>query len=103
MDRIELIKQQLLASPNDSFLLHALALEYIKLGQDQEARTCFEKVLGHDPGYVGSYYHLGKTLERLGLETEAAGIYEKGMEKAKAAGEHRALGELRSAFEELTM
>jgi hypothetical protein len=37
------------------------------------------------------------------MEKEAAGIYETGMEKAKAAGEKRALGELRSAFEELTM
>jgi Tfp pilus assembly protein PilF len=103
MDRITWIKQQLLTSPQDSFLLHALALEYIKLGQDEEARTYFENLLSHDPAYVGSYYHLGKTLERLGQETEAAAVYEKGMEMARAAGEARALGELRSAFEELTM
>lgn len=103
MDRITLIKQQLLTSPKDSFLLHALALEHIKLGQDEEGRSYFEQLLSHDPTYVGSYYHLGKTLERLGRETEAAAVYEKGMEMARAAGEARALGELRSAFEELTM
>ena len=103
MDRIEKLKQFLAESPNDSFLKHALALEYIKLGKEAEAREQFETLLAADPGYVGSYYHLAKLLER-NNETEAAiKIYEAGMEQAKKAGDKHAYGELRGAYEELVM
>ena len=64
MDRIEKIKEFLLQQPNDNFLQHALALEYIKLGNDKEARKLFEQILMRDPAYIGSYYHLAKLFER---------------------------------------
>jgi len=102
MDRIQRIQEMLSATPNDSFLKHALALEYIKLGDDEKARGLFEALLQHEPGYVGSYYHLAKLLERNGDTTAAIGWYEKGMEVAKQKGEQHAFNELRSAWEELT-
>ena len=102
MDRIEKLKEYLLESPHDSFLQHALALEYVKLGEDAEARRLFEQLLQREPGYVGSYFHLAKLLERSGEQTLAIDWYEKGMAAAKAAGENHAYGELRSAYEELT-
>ena len=103
MDRIEKLKTFLAASPEDSFLQHALALEYIKLGDDATARSLFETLLEREPGYVGSYYHLAKLLERNEDEAAAIAVYEKGMEEAKKAGETHAYGELRGAYEELTM
>jgi len=102
MDRIEKLKEFLKASPTDSFLQHALALEYIKLGNDEEARHLFEALLNREPGYVGSYYHLAKLLERNDHTAEAINVYEKGMEEAKKAGDNHAFGELRGAYEELT-
>ena len=77
MDKIEKLKEYLLASPGDSFLQHALALEHIKIGQEAEARRLFEGLLQRDPAYVGSYYHLAKLLERTGEETLAIQWYEK--------------------------
>ena len=102
MDRIEKIKQMMADSPGDSFLQHALALEYIKLGKEGDARKLFETILEREPGYVGSYYHLAKLLERTGETDAAIKIYEKGMEETKKAGDNHAYGELRSAYEELT-
>lgn len=102
MDRIIKLKEFLKETPGDPFLGHALALEYIKAGDDLKARELFENVLATHPGYVGSYYHLGKLLERTGEPDAAAAIYEKGMETAKQAGDNHAFGELRGAFEELT-
>lgn len=102
MNRIEKLKEYLLDSPGDSFLAHALALEYSKIGDDAEARRVFEALLDRDPGYVGSYYHLAKLLERTGEHTLAIQWYEKGMDAAKAKGDMHAFGELRSAYEELT-
>ena len=102
MDRIEKIKEFLLQQPNDSFLQHALALEYIKLGNDEEAKKLFQQVLDRDSSYIGSYYHLAKLHERNDQVEEAIKVYEKGMEEAKKLGEQHAYTELRSAFEELT-
>jgi len=102
MGRIEKLKEFLNTNPADSFLQHALALEYIKTGDDGEARKLFEEILNREPGYVGSYYHLGKLLERNNEIDAAIKWYEKGMEEAKRAGENHALGELRGAYEELT-
>ena len=102
MDRIVRINEMLRDNPADSFLQHALALEYIKLGNDIDARKLFEVILEREPGYVGSYYHLAKLLERIGETDNAIKIYEKGMEETKRIGDNHAFGELRSAYEELT-
>ena len=102
MNRIEKIKEMLITSPADSFLQHALALEYIKLGMEADARNLFETILEREPGYVGSYYHLAKLLERTGETDAAIKVYERGMEETKKVGDNHAFGELRSAYEELT-
>ena len=102
MDRIFKLYDFLKANPKDSFVQHALALEYIKLGNDEQARGLFEEILNRDPGYIGSYYHLAKLLERNDKTDEAIKVYEKGMEEAKKAGDNHAFGELRGAYEELT-
>lgn len=101
MDRVEKLKEFLTANPHDSFLKHALALEYIKMGSDETARGLFEEILEKDPGYIGSYYHLAKLLERVGDNASAIACYEKGIDAAKKAGDLHALGELKSAYEEL--
>jgi Tfp pilus assembly protein PilF len=102
MDRIARLKEFLQATPGDNFLKHALALEYIKIGDDTTAQGIFEEILAQDPDYIGSYYHLAKLLERTGDTDAAIQWYEKGMEVAKKAGDLHAFGELRSAYEELT-
>ena len=101
MERIEKLKEFLLSSPQDSFLQHALALEWIKKGDDEQARKLFEEILMRDPGYVGSYYHLAKLLERTGQSEAAIKWYQQGMEMTKKAGDNHSYGELKAAYEEL--
>lgn len=101
MDRIQQLKAYLAASPSDSFLQHALGLEYLKLGEEEQARMVFQELLAANPGYVGTYYHLGKLLERTGRVEEAVRVYQEGMQQATAAGDQHAFGELRSALEDL--
>jgi tetratricopeptide (TPR) repeat protein len=102
MERIDKLKEFLAASPNDSFLQHALALEYIKKGDDNDARVLFELILHREPGYVGTYYHLGKLLERAGDYEFAILTYNKGMIEAKKADDRHAYNELQGALEEIT-
>jgi len=101
MDRIEKLKEFLHAEPDDPFVKHALALEYVKIGDKAEARRLLEEVLLKDPGAVGSYYQLGKLLEGMGERTLAMSWYEKGMVAAKAGGERRAYNELQTAYDDL--
>ena len=102
MSRIEKILEFLKSSPQgDSFLEHALALEYIKIGEEAKAEILFKGILEREPGYTGTYYHLGKLLERKGSITEALEWYEKGMDACKKAGDQHALNELRGAYDEL--
>lgn len=101
MDRLEKLKEFLKNSPSDSFLQHALALEYVKLGDDKAGGNIFENLLTIDPGYVGSYYHYAALLVRSGDTEKAIALYERGMEEAKKAGDGHALNELRAAYEDL--
>ncbi len=101
MNRIEKILEFLEQKPDDNFLRHALALEYIKLGDDTKAQNLFEAVLNDSPNYIGSYYHLGKLLERKGEMQSAVTCYEKGMQAAKDAGDQHAYNELQAAYEDL--
>lgn len=102
MERIEKLREWLSENPSDNFVQHALALEYIKLGDEHKARALFEELLQRDPDYIGSYYHLAKLLERAGEPTLAIKWYEKGMIAAKSAGDNHAYNELQAAYEDLT-
>ena len=101
MDRIKRLLEFLETSPDDAFVQHALALEYIKAGEDGKARELFIDILTLDPDYVGSYYHLAALLERTGDREAAISWYEKGMAAAKRQGDQHAFNELRSAYEDL--
>lgn len=100
MDRIEKLKEYMKTADKDSFLQHALALEYIKVGKDEEARILFNEILKREPTYIGSYYHLGKLLERVGDTPKALRVYKRGMEVADAAGDQHSYIELQAAYED---
>lgn len=102
MDRIEKIKNMLSENSGDAFLQHALALEYIKAGNDEAAEKLFISILDADPGYTGSYYHLAHLYERQDNTGAAIKIYEKGMAACKEKNETHNFNELRAAYEELT-
>ena len=101
MSRIEKLLEFMETSGKDSFLQHALALEYIKIDNDEEARKLFNEILLREPTYIGSYYHLGKLLERVGEFDRAIKVYTRGMEEAKKAGDHHSFNELQGALEDI--
>ena len=99
--RIEQLQQFLVASPADPFLHHALALEYVKAGDEEAAEQAFRMNLDNAPQYVATYYHLGKLLERDERIDDAIAMYERGMVVAKAAGDGHTYNELQAAYEDL--
>ncbi len=101
MERINKILEFLKSNPTDNFLRHALALEYIKIGNDVSAKQLFIDILTESPNYIGSYYHLAKLLERTGEKDLAINYYEKGMIEAKQAKDNHSYNELQAAYEDL--
>jgi tetratricopeptide (TPR) repeat protein len=71
MGRIELLKGFLAENPDDSFSRYALSLEYVKLGQLDDARREFETVREKDPDYLATYYQLGQLYLKMGLKHDA--------------------------------
>ncbi len=100
--RIEQIKTFLNDTPEDAFLLYALATEYVSLGRDNDALKIYLKLVSEQPAYFATYYHLGKLYERLGEDSKAEDVYKQGLEITQRLGEKHAHGELRGAYEELT-
>ena len=102
MNRIEILKGFLKDNSNDSFSRYALALEYVKLGQNDEALGEFETVSKNDPGYVATYYQLGQLYQKLGQKHEAEKTFRTGMTVAAKAGDEHTRSELEAALEALS-
>lgn len=100
-DRLNQLQQFFKESPNDPFLIYAITLEYVKLGDTKKAREGFETLISDHPNYVGTYYHFAKFLENAGEADAAVKCYENGIEVAKAARNFHALGELQRALQAL--
>jgi Tfp pilus assembly protein PilF len=101
MNRIEILKGFLNDNPNDSFSRYALALEYVKLGQTDDAQREFETVIKNDAGYVATYYQLGQLYQKLGKTHEAEKTLRTGITVAAKAGDEHTRSELEAALEGL--
>lgn len=101
MERIEKLIAFLAQNPTDAFLKHALALEYIKIGNEKQAEEIFKSMIQNEPQNTGTYYHLAKLLTTEGNKAEALEVYEKGIEICKQVGDQHALRELLNAYEDL--
>lgn len=92
------LNQLLEASPNDAFLLFALAKEHENAGDDVQALAFYLRLHTADPAYVGLYYHLGKLYERQNDPENAITTYKKGIQISQQAGDRHAMSELGGAL-----
>lgn len=96
-ERLNQLNSLLDSSPNDPFLLYAIAKEHEGMGDVASAMASYANLYTHHPDYVGAYYHYAKLLEKQEKYEEALGIYSKGMQVAKKIGDQHAHGELANA------
>jgi len=101
MNRIEILKSFLQENANDSFSRYALALEYAKLGQNDDALREFETVRTNDPNYVATYFQLGQLYQKLGRAHDAEKTFRTGITVAGKAGDEHTRSELEGALEAL--
>ncbi|GIV32941.1 MAG: hypothetical protein KatS3mg031_0476 [Chitinophagales bacterium] len=89
-------------SPDDPFILFALAQEYGKRSQLDAALSYYLQLITAFPDYTGTYYHLGKIYERLGQYDNAIKTYQKGMDITQKKGDQHAYTELKAALSSIT-
>jgi len=100
-DRLVALLDFLEDDPNDEFTRFALAQEYAKRGNREEALRYYEHLVETSPGYVGTYYHLGKLLEDLDRTDDAKDIYRTGIRIAEEQRDAHARAELNDALLQL--
>ena len=102
MSRLKQLKTFLEASPEDDFLLFAIAKEYEQLLDTTQALHFYTKLKDMNPNYVGTYYHLGKLYEKLNDHEKAINTYEAGMAVAKKENDRHAYSELQTALDDIS-
>lgn len=96
--RLEQLLVMLKEDPKDSFVRYAVALEYASAGNQEEAITRIESLIGDEPDYLGAYYKLGQLYEAEGDAGKALDVYKRGAEVAKKQNNQKTLGELNTAI-----
>jgi len=96
-DRLIKLEAFLKDNPSDPFLLFAIAKEYEKMDQIENAMNGYLKLKEVKPDYIGLYYHLGKIYETVSKDIKALEIYKEGIELAKTIGDFHSLSELNNA------
>jgi Tfp pilus assembly protein PilF len=98
-DRMMKLQRMLERTPNDTFLLYGLALEYKKIGDARHAVEFLNKVVGIDPGYCYAYHQRGLVYESLGDVEAAKRSYRDGIQAAIKTGDVHARGEIEGALQ----
>ncbi len=96
-DRIEKLLIFLKETPQDPFLLYALATEY-RTDSPEKSKEYFEQLLSDHPHYLATFYQAAHLFWEIGLLEKAAETFEKGIALAKSQNETKSLAELQNAY-----
>ena len=96
--RREMLEQFVAEKAGDAFARYGLALECVKLGDDESAIRHFEQLLDAHPAYVAGYYQFGQLLARLGRLDLARKLLSDGIVVAQKAGDMHARDEMQAAL-----
>jgi tetratricopeptide (TPR) repeat protein len=96
--RREVLEQFVAEKPTDAFARYGLALECMKLGDNDAATTHFQKLLEANPKYVAGYFQFGQHLSRIGQLEQARKLLSDGILVAQGAGDMHARDEMQAAL-----
>lgn len=99
--RREILEQFVATRPTDAFARYGLALECVKIGDDQAAETHFAHLIEDHPEYVAAYFQYGQFLAKLGRDAQARKVLSDGIVVAQRAGDIHARDEMQAALNSL--
>lgn len=97
-ERMQTLRQMLEKSPDDTFLLYAIALEHKKHSDFPQALEYLNRVLEKDPTYAVAYHQAGLVHELAGDMESARKAYRDGMAVAERKGDLHAKEEMHAAL-----
>ncbi len=84
----------LAADPADAFLRYAMAMEYVKSGNLNQAIVEFRRLIDDDAAYVAAYFMCGRVLRDSGDTPAARQMWIQGIAKAREIGDSHAAAEM---------
>lgn len=99
--RLEAFEKMIAAGAQDAFVWYARAMELRSLGRLEDAMTAFGEVRDKFPAYVPTYLMASQVATQLGRPDEARRWCQEGIERAGAARDAHALGELEAALAQI--
>ncbi|MCP9770993.1 tetratricopeptide repeat protein [Lacihabitans sp. LS3-19] len=97
-ERINFLKEQIQAEPDEAFNYYALSLEYLEK-EPQKSLELFENLLIKFPDYLPTYYHAANLYFNLNILEKAKETYEKGIILAQNLKKEKTEKELKSAYQ----
>jgi predicted Zn-dependent protease len=98
VDRVTKLRTMLQRTPDDPFLLYALAME-LKKSHTTEALALLRRVTQLDPKQCYAYFQLGQTHESAGDLAAAKAAYREGLAAAQRYGDTHAGQEIAGALQ----
>ncbi|MEP6646568.1 MAG: tetratricopeptide repeat protein [Saprospiraceae bacterium] len=102
MSRIKELEILLEESPDDPFIIYALAREHEKLSSTLQAMLMYEYLVNSHPAYIATYYHYAKMLYEAGNKTQGLVLLRQGIEEGTKVKDHHAVGEMKSMLGQWT-
>ncbi len=95
MSRIKELEILLESSPDDPFIIYALAREYEKQSGTLQALLMYEHLVNSHPRYIATYYHYSKLLYQAGNRNQALALLHQGIEWGLKEKDLHAVGEMK--------
>jgi len=101
-NRLEVLKNMVAQSPDNSLLRYGLAMELANSGDLEKAVQEYRNLLALNPNYCAAYYHGGQALEKLGRAEDARALYRDGIEAATRTGDLHTRSEIQAVLDSLS-
>ena len=100
-DRLAMLDAVIAKGSEDPFVFYARAMEFRSRGEKDKALEAFDGLAERFPDYVPTYLMAAQVCGELEKEDDARAWCERGIKKAKDAGDGHAGGELQAFLDEL--
>ena len=99
MSRLAQLQQMLVDEPFDPFLHYALGMEYVKLGESDQALAQFATMNKQFPDHVPAWHQRGRILADRNESEAAREVLQQGMAAAQRTGESHAASEMQALLD----
>lgn len=99
--RLDTLLDFIQADPKDSFARFGVAMEYVRLGDNEKALENFRKLWEMNPDYTAAYFQAGKLLAKIGNKEMARQVLSEGIQAAVRGDDLHTKSEMEAVLADL--